>query len=80
MFDQSLKCNVAARALVRVRMVLDRKPAWRAPRGPLRDLMEAKGNSSRAAVSVRTVSGKPLAYFTLESGKTRPWTAGSCTH
>ncbi|MBA2384960.1 MAG: hypothetical protein H0V68_09925, partial [Actinobacteria bacterium] len=75
LFDQYLKCRAGARVLVRVRAVLDRRVAWRATR----DLVEARGNSSTAALAVRTETGKPIAYFTLESGKTRLWTVGSCT-
>lgn len=74
-FDQSLKCDAGARVLVRVRAVLDRKVAWRAAQ----DILTARGNFSTAALAVRTEAGKPLAYFTLASGKTRLWTAGSCT-
>ena len=76
LFDQSLKCNAGARVLVRVRAAIDRRVLWRTTR----DLLEARGNSSTAAVAVRTESGKPLAYGTLESGKTRLWTAGRCSH
>ena len=74
-FDQSLKCNAGARVLVRVRAVLDRKAAWRASQ----DILTARGNSSTAAVAVRTETGKPLAFFTFASGKTKLWTAGGCS-
>lgn len=74
-FDQSLACEAGARVLVRVRAVLDRKAVWRASR----DILTARGNSSTAALAVRTEAGKPLSFFTLASGKTRLWTAGSCT-
>jgi hypothetical protein len=74
LFDQYLKCEAGGRVLVRMRAVLDRRAAWRASQ----DLLIARGNFTAAAFAVRTGTGKPLAFFTLEAGKSRLWTAGSC--
>lgn len=75
LFDQYLRCSATRRVLVRMRAVLDRKVVWRTAR----DLLKANGNFSTAALAVRTEAGKPIAFFTLESGKTKLWTVGSCT-
>lgn len=74
-FGQLLKCDAGARVLVRVRAVIDRKVAWRTAR----EILEARGNSSSATLAARTETGKPLAFFTFASGKTKLWTAGSCS-
>lgn len=75
-FDQYLRCPAGRRVLVRIRAALDRRVTWRATRNVVR----AKANSSTAALAVRTEAGRPIAFFTLDSGKTKLWTAGGCTN
>lgn len=76
LFDQYLRCSAPRRVLVRMRAMLDRRAVWRRSQ----DLVIARGNFTTAALAVRTEAGRPVAFFKLESGKTRLWTAGSCTN
>ena len=74
-FDQMLRCPVGAHVLVRLRAALDRRTVWRVQG----NMLAAAGDASSASISVRTEVGKPLAFFRLDSGKTRLWTARRCT-
>ncbi|MEX0674449.1 MAG: hypothetical protein WD067_06715 [Gaiellaceae bacterium] len=74
-YDQYLKCPATPRVLIRVRAVLDRKVSW----STSGDVLTARGNISSASLAARTEAGRPIALVTLADGKSRLWTAGSCT-